>query len=266
MTVDESLKRLIDLAERYWAGEAEIVWTYFESAARATSTDRLWLRRQCYKEIWGSGIGDKDTGLFQSQAAFLDEVFPRIDRGIDRHAVLEAIDALRSEFAHYCLFADIHDSLGGPALDPSQLTGWDADDELARLRYECRDRLGQRGDAAVRFTEGGCGSMYLAGMRLAGRGGLDDRIARACEQVYRREIEHMRAGIVELPLGELSPDEQSEISAAIRRILLQRLCMRNEQFGHPVPAERIRAIDAGEIGTVEFHATSARYGAYSMNP
>jgi hypothetical protein len=247
VTTSEKLEALADLAGPYWAGEQEVAWTYFESSTRSIAGDRLWLRRQCFKEIWGSGVGDREKGLFQAQAAFLNEVFPRIDRGIDRHLVLEVADALRSEFAHYCLFADIHDSLEAERLDPGQLTGWAADDELARLRYECRDRLGRRGDAVVRFTEGGCGSMYLAGMRLAGRGELDDRIARACEEVYRDEVGHMRSGIVELGLTELSEAKWEEIAAAIRSILLQRLHMRNEQFGLPVADDRIRAIEAGEI-------------------
>ncbi len=224
------------------AGSADLL-----PAERPAVSDSVPLRRQCFKEIWGSGVGEREKGLLQAQAAFLNEVFPRIDRGIDRHLVLEVADVLRSEFAHYCVFADIHDSLEGESLDPGQLAGWAADNELARPRYECRDRLGRRGDAVVRFTEGGCGSMYLAGMRLAGRGELDDRIARACEEVYRDEVGHMRSGIVELGLTALSEAEWEEIAAAIRSILLQRLHMRNEQFGFPVTDDRIRAIEAGEI-------------------
>ncbi len=51
MTVNENLKRLVDLAAPYWAGEAEVVWTYFHSPQRTKETDLLWLRRQCFKEI-----------------------------------------------------------------------------------------------------------------------------------------------------------------------------------------------------------------------
>ena len=63
----------------------------------------------------------------------------------------------------------------------------------------------------MRFSEGGGGSMYLAGMKLAGRTELDDRIARACEQVYRDEIDHMRAGQREL--------EREKIGVAPGRLL-----------------------------------------------
>jgi hypothetical protein len=240
-------RRLIDVAARYFTGEEEIARTYFDSPRRSAETDRLWLRRQCYKEIWGSGVGDAKRGLFLNDVALLSDVFPRIDREIDRHAVLASIDNLRTEFSHYCLFADIHDSLGADRLDPQGLESWPADRELARLRYDCRRRLGRRGDRIVRFTEGGGGGMYLAGMKLEGRSELDDRIARACEQVYRDEIGHMRAGQRELEREEIGSGGWSEVVAAIRAILLQRLQMRNEQFGCPVPADRIHAIDAGEI-------------------
>ena len=240
-------RRLIDVAARYFVGEEEIARTYFDSPRRSAETDRLWLRRQCYKEIWGSGVGDAERGLFLDNVALLRDVFPRIDREVDRHIVLAAIDSLHTEFAHYCLFADIHDLLGDERLDPLQLETWPADRELARLRYDCRRRLGRRGEQIVRFSEGGGGSMYLAAMKLAGRGELDDRIARACGQVYRDEIDHMRAGQDELEREEIGAGEWNEVAAAIRAILVQRLHMRNEQFGCPVSADRIRAIDAAGV-------------------
>jgi hypothetical protein len=40
-----------------------------------------------------------------------------------------------------------------------------------------------------------------------------------------------------------------------KKILLQRIHMRNEQFSYPLSAERIRAIDAGDITPVEFDYT-----------
>lgn len=253
--INPQLKRLVDLAAPYWAGEAEVVWTYFQSPTRTTETDLVWLRRQCFKEIWGSGVGDKKKGLFQGPVAYLSEVFDKIDREVDRHAVLDVIDDLRTEFSHYCLFADIHDWLSGEKLSPPMLRGWRSDDELARLRYEYRERRGRLGYFAVRFTEGGYCSMYSAGMRLAGSGQLGDRIARACEQVYTDEIGHMRAGYVGLAEQQLSTAEWQEIADMIRTILLQRLHMRNEQFSYPLSAERIRAIQAGDIEPLAFDYT-----------
>lgn len=255
MAVNPNLKRLVDLAAPYWAGEAEVGWTYFHSPQRTKDTDLLWLRRQCFKEIWGSGVGDKKKGLFQGPVAYLSEVFPKIDREVDRHEVLDVIDDLRTEFFHYCLFADIYDYLNGEKLDPQQLTGWAADNELARIRYEYRERRGRLGYFAVRFTEGGYCSMYATGMRLAGTGELHDRIAKACGHVYVDEIGHMRSGFVGLSRQTLSPAEWDEIAAMTGKILLQRIHMRNEQFSYPLSAERIRAIAAGEIEPMTFDYT-----------
>ena len=252
MPIDENLRRLVDLAAPLWAGEEEIVWTYFQSPQRTNASDLLWLKRQCFKEIWGSGIGDKKKGLFQGPVAYLDDVFAKIDRGVDRHTVLDVIDDLRSEFYHYCLFADIYDYISATRLNPQQLTGWQADEMLARLRYDCKEQRGQLGHFASRFTEGGYCSMFVAGMRLAGTGELNDRIAKACEQVYNDEIGHMRLGFVGLAQQTLSAEEWDAVADMIRTILIQRLHMRNEQFGYPLSDARLKAIQAGDIKPMSF--------------
>jgi hypothetical protein len=248
----ENLHRIVDLVAPYWAGEQEIARTYFESSVRSVETDRLWIRRQCYKEIWGSGVRDGEGGLFLGPLAQLRDAFPRIDRGVDRHEVLETIEILRSEFHHYCLFADLHDELGGTKIDPSQLTGWPADDALARQRARCRAAHGPLGDAAVRITEGGYGSMYAAGMQLAGSGGRDDRIAAACARVYSDEIDHMQLGIAALARQEPAARDWDAVAGLIEAMVLQRLHMRNEQFGEPVSLERIHEIQQGAIEPMAF--------------
>ena len=252
MPIHENLRRLVALAAPLWAGEEEIVRTYFQSPQRTNESDLLWLKRQCFKEIWGSGIGDKKKGLFQGPVAYLDAVFSKIDREVDRHTVLDVIDDLRSEFYHYCLFADIYDYISGTRLNPQQLMGWEADETLAHLRYDYRDKRGQLGHFASRFTEGGYCSMFVAGMRLAGTGEPNDRIAKACEQVYNDEIGHMRSGFVGLSQQTLSPAEWDEVADMVHKILLQRLHMRNEQFSYPLSDARLNAIQAGDIEPTPF--------------
>ena len=252
MPIDDNLRRLVDLAAPLWAGEEEIVWTYFQSPQRTNQTDLVWLKRQCFKEIWGSGIGDKQKGLFQGPVAYLDNVFAKIDAEVDRHTVLSVIDDLRSEFYHYCLFADIYDSISSTRLNPRQLTGWQADETLARLRYDYKERQGQLGHFASRFTEGGYCRMFVAGMRLAGTGALNDRIAKACEQVYNDEIGHMRLGFVGLAQQTLAAEEWDAVADMVRTILIQRLHMRNEQFGYPLSDTRLKAILTGDIEPTPF--------------
>jgi hypothetical protein len=252
VAVNENLRRLVDLSAPYWAGEAEVAWTYFQSPRRNRKSDITWLARQCYKELWGSGVGDKKRGLFLGPVDYLRKVYPKIDRGVGRHEVLEVIDGLRAEFFHYCLFADIHDHLSGRRLDPRQVKSWPADDELARLRYAYRAKRGQLGYFAVRFTEGGYCTLYATGMRLKGTGELNDRIAAACEKVYTDEIGHMRDGFIGLSREKLKRAGWDEIGAMSRRILTQRIHMRNEQFGYPLSAARIGEIEAGRIDPLPF--------------
>ncbi|MDE2165567.1 MAG: hypothetical protein KGJ66_04425 [Alphaproteobacteria bacterium] len=62
MTIDADLHRLIDLAAPFWAGETEVVRTYWTSPKRTRATDLLWLQCQCFEEFWGSGVGKYDKG------------------------------------------------------------------------------------------------------------------------------------------------------------------------------------------------------------
>ena len=255
MAVNGNLRRLVELSAPYWAGEAEVAWTYFTSPRRNRKSDLLWLRRQCYKELWGSGVGDRRKGLFLGPVDALRKMYPKIDRSVGRHEVLEVIDGLRAEFFHYCLFADIHDALAGGRLDPRKVKSWPADDALARLRYQYRDKRGRLGYFAVRFTEGGYCTLYSTGMRLKGRGAINDRIAHACEKVYSDEIGHMRDGFIGLSREKLTRTQWDEIGEMSRKILLARIHMRNEQFGFPLSVARIREIDAGRIKPLRFDYT-----------
>jgi hypothetical protein len=97
--------------------------------------------------------------------------------------------------------------------------------------------------------------MYSTGMRLKGSGELNDRIARACEGVYTDEIGHMRDGFIGLSREQLKPGEWGEIGAMTKRILAQRIHMRNEQFGFPVSKARLRALEAGDVEPMRFDYT-----------
>ena len=60
--MNSSLRRVIATAAPLWAGEAELVRTYWSAPKRSAETDLLWLKRQCFKEFWGSGVGKYDRG------------------------------------------------------------------------------------------------------------------------------------------------------------------------------------------------------------
>lgn len=142
-------------------------------------------------------------------------MFARIDVEVDRHEVLESVAGLHAEFAHYCAFADVHDRQarpGEPRLNPTLLSIWPEEEELARVRREHMTRHGALGRRAVQFTEGGYCTLFSEGMKLGerptpGHEETDRLIAEACARVYDDEFGHMLKGIVGLDAEALSDAE-----------------------------------------------------------
>ena len=252
--MDARTQSLVNVAAPLWAGEMEVARTYFHSRRRTAETDAVWLRRQCYKEFWGSGVGDRD-GLYLGPVKRLLEVFTRIDRDVDRHEVLSTVEDLHTEFAHYCLLADIHDSISAQKLNPHDLVGWDADAELTSIRFDYRREHGQLGYFASRFTEGGNNSIFVEGAKLAGSA-LNDRIATAFRQIIADEAGHTRVGLDGLVQLAPSSADWEIVLLMVRHISILRVRMRNEQFGFPLAADRVCAIEDGAIEPMPFDAAS----------
>ena len=96
-----NIHRLIGVAAPLWAGEAEVVRSYWSSPKRTRDSDLLWLRRQCFKEFWGSGVGKYDRGgVVLGQLKNLLARGPEIDVTIDRYEILDALDGVRAEYSH----------------------------------------------------------------------------------------------------------------------------------------------------------------------
>ena len=170
MTVDARLQRLIDLAAPYWAGEAEVVRTYWSSPKRTRASDLLWLSRQCFKEFWGSGVGKYDKGgIFLGVLKNIVARADAIDVGFDRHEMLDMLEGFKAEFAHYCAFADVYDELrpaGSPRLNPKLLESWPEEDALTALRFRHQEQHGAIGLRACKLTEGGYCALFREGMDL----------------------------------------------------------------------------------------------------
>ncbi|MBV8534447.1 MAG: hypothetical protein JO128_02570, partial [Alphaproteobacteria bacterium] len=98
MPASSRVQHLISAAAPYWAGEAEVVRTYFASPKRTRDTDLAWLARQCFKEFWGSGTSKHDRGgVFLGVLKSLVTKTPEIDVTFDRHDVLDVIEGLKAE-------------------------------------------------------------------------------------------------------------------------------------------------------------------------
>ena len=266
MSASTNLRRLIDAATPYWAGEAEVVRTYWASRQRTRETDRRWLARQCYKELLGFGVGGEELGLFRGPLEELRHAFPRIDVEIDRHAVLDIAATLVAEFSHYCAFADAHDHLalaGEPKLNPRMLASWAEEDALAQLRRQHMKDHGALGRRASQFTEGGYCSLFAEGMRLRdrptpGHEASDRLIAAACARVYDDEFGHMLKGIVGLDEQGFAESEWRTLADISVAQLRQRILMRNAQFTHPVGEARIKELLAGHCRPIVFDYERAK--------
>jgi hypothetical protein len=261
MALSDNLERLIAISAPLWAGEAEVVRTYWDSPVRTTVTDLLWLRRQASKEFNGSGLGEhRNMGVFLGPLTEITESFPKIDSGVDRHRVLDLIEGLRAEFSHYVAFADVYDAIrpaNVPPLDPHKIEAWDEDVALTKLRHKHIAEHGAVGKRACRFTEGGYCTLFREGMRLAGRGGKDELIANACSAIYDDEFGHMLAGIVGLGAEGWSDADFRLMEKLVVEQLRQRILMRNAEFTFPLSDARVKEIYAGKIQPERFDYTKA---------
>ena len=258
------VRRLIDIATPLWAGEAEVVRTYWTSPKRSLDTDLVWLRRQCFKEFWGSGVGKYDRGgVVPGQLKRLAEKVHEVDVSMDRHEFLEVLEGMKAEYTHYCAFADLHDAMrpsGTPKIDPNKLEPWPEEDALTALRFKHQADHGALGMRACKFTEGGYCTLFSEGMALKGKPGVDGKIAAACARVYDDEFEHMLAGIAGIAEENLSAADWRLMEALVREQLKQRIRMRNAQFSYPLSDKRVQDICNGEIKPLAFDYARARFG------
>jgi hypothetical protein len=256
MPIGKNLQRLIEVNAPLWAGEAEIVRTYWTSPVRTRETDKLWLKRQCWKEYAGPGGSQGATvGMVSDLVVKLQDRVPLLDISVDRHDLRNLLEHVYVEYSHYCLFADVYDSLiegVEPRMNGNALTSWPEEEALASRRREIRKSLGKFGARATSFTEGGYCTLYSEGAKLAGRPGLDGRIGRACQKVYDDEFGHMMEGVVGIDGEGLSESDWEELTRLTVEQLRLRLFMRNTQFSHPLSDERIGEILAGKIEPVKF--------------
>ena len=241
--------------------------TYWTWARRTRDTDRRWLAYQCSKEIWGSGLAPLDKGIFLGPAEQLVAAFPRIDREIDRHEVLDIAEGLRAEFAHYCAFADAYDALalpGEPRLTPQMVKiAWQEDRDLSELRFAHKRQDPLLGLRATSFTEGGYCTLFSEGMKLASEirgphGRANTLIAAACGKVYEDEFAHMLKGIVGLDQQGLTEQDWRRLGDISIAQLKARILMRNSQFSYPLSEERIAEIFAGKCEPIPFDYAKAQ--------
>jgi hypothetical protein len=217
-------QQLVDAAWPYWEAEGEIAKRFF---ARASADDHLYyLRAQLWKEL--NPVDGFFDGLHR-ELARLVELFPKVDKDIDRHDYHFLLRQLAQEFNHYVLLADIYEHLVGRKIAPADTVQLPEERKLGDLRRRYVQSGSPIDRAAVGLTEGGGARLFREGAKLAGSK-LNEMTARAMQIIYEDEKDHYLEQAKEA-VGLIKGDIDLErMKAAIRAISRQRVRMRQEMF------------------------------------
>ena len=100
------------------------------------------------------------------------------------------------------------------------------------------------------MTEGGGGALYQVCAKLKKKG-LEGKIASAFREILRDEVGHKESGARELGRLVRSQNAYERALEIICQVSQQRLRMRNEQFGFPLTANKLAALDRRARRSVE---------------
>jgi hypothetical protein len=98
-----------------------------------------------------------------------------------------------------------------------------------------------------RLTEGGGGAAFLEGGRLSGDE-FRERYASAMRAIAAEELDHGPNRVPGFVAKYIKSETDLERAKdQLRALMAQHLRVRNEMFAYPLAAERLAAIDHGEI-------------------
>jgi hypothetical protein len=231
----ERINSIIAVAAPYWAGEAEVVRTYF-SRPRTSAQDLFWLRAQAYKE----------ARPFRDLPKDLHVEFLRSGAVRDNPNTAETAQRIIEETRHFWLLANLIAACFGVQVSITDIVLLPEDRKLQELRSALRTQGGELERAAVTFTEGGGGSMFQVLSRLDG-GELERKIASVFQIIAREEVPHGSMEIHAIARQAKSERDWERAREIVRSISRQRVLMRDEMFGFPLSPDRIPEINAGRI-------------------
>ena len=251
--LDERMAVLAATPLRWWAGEAEVVRTYF-SNPRTREDDLHWLTLQAAREL----------GTVERLLQALPGDLARIETAVSRASLEASARSVYEEARHYRLLADIMEQIAGKRPDPRELlalSGCQHDrrghpDLPAMTAEEVTRRLqethGELADVALGFSEGAGAAIFYMGNRLLelpytsySGDAVEKAIADAMGIIFHDEMRH---GPVHIPhiARAIRNDDDLEIA---RHIITEKatahLRLRNETFGYPLTEARMAEIDAG---------------------
>ena len=103
------------------------------------------------------------------------------------------------------------------------------------------------------ITEGGGSSLFYEGRKIGGTP-IEDEIAAACDVVFEDEVEHSGHGAQMLQHALETEDEWATVRKIVTAICQQRIRMRYEMFGLPIPEDRIQQVTDGKIEILNIQA------------
>ena len=217
-------QELIDVAWPYWECEAEIARRFF---AKATDEDHIfYLRAQLWKEL--HPVDGFFNGLHKELSNLVD-MYPKVDRGIDRHDYHFLLLQLVQEFNHYVLLADIFGYLMGRPISPDDINQLPEEKNLGDLRRSYVEQDEPLLNAAVGFTEGGGARLFREGKELRGSI-VNEMTAKAMQTIYDDEHAHYMEQAKEAISHIKSDEDLQRMKGAIEKISEQRVWMRAEMF------------------------------------
>lgn len=225
---------LIDVAYPYWETEAAIARRFFRR--KPTREQHVyWLKAQLWKEL--HPVDGYFSGLHR-ELANLVEMFPEVDRTVDRRHYHGLMEQMVQEFNHYVLQADILEYLLGRGIGAEDTNQLPEEKALGDLRrgYVAGSAVEK---AAVLVTEGGGARLFREGRKLKGSV-LERKIAAAMEVIYQDEKNHYREAAREAAAAVRNRRDLDTMKRAIRRVSLQRVRMRNEMFLFPLSEDDVK--------------------------
>jgi hypothetical protein len=238
-TGETTATELINAALPYWEAEAEIAKRFFSS--KPSREDHIfWLKAQVWKEL--NPVDGYFNGIHKELHA-LAELFPRVDKDVDRHHFAFLMRQMLEEFNHYVMFADILESLLGGGIATSEPVQLPEEKRLAKLRREYATGGSPIKKAAVLFTEGGGARIFREGAKVSG-GELEASIATAMQVIYDDERNHFREAAKEAAGVLTSHSAVDEIKRAIVDVSRQRVEMRREMFRNVMSVQEVNAFIA----------------------
>ncbi len=252
--LDERMAVLAATPLRWWAGEAEVVRTYF-SNPRTREDDLHWLTLQAAREL----------GTVERLLQALPDDLARIETAVSRASLEASARSVYEEARHYRLLADIMEQIAGKRPDPRELLALSgcqhdrrghpdlpamtAEVEVTRRLQETH---GELADVALGFSEGAGAAIFYMGNRLLelpytsySGDAVEKAIAEAMGIIFHDEMRHGPVHIPHIARAIRNDDDLETARHIITEKATAHLRLRNETFGYPLTEARMAEIDAG---------------------